>query len=100
MISLKNATPEFCEEGKRWARRQPNLATAWARCRNGCWMAWWLRSYRGVSSMELISLVPDDAICKGLCYTGANWTPEERREYARILRGRFHPSGRRRAEVA
>lgn len=90
-MTLKQATPHFCREGQQWARRQPNLRKAWATCKNGHWMAWWLVHYRGVNIVHIHAI--GSAVGAELFPMGCA-SKDEQRRLATALRAQYLPSGR------
>ncbi len=92
MITFKQAQKNFCRGAKRWAVKQPNLATAWRNCRVGAWMAWWLLHWRYVDVEDLKTI----AYQLGLNHT---YLPNKANRhlqlaYAKEIRRLYHPSGK------
>lgn len=95
--TFKEATPKFCLSGRRWAREQPDLRTAWRTCQNGGWMAWWLNEYRGVPISVLLHIATSCGVVDQwesvVVFNVVGVPRSAQRRYADELRRLFHPSG-------
>lgn len=91
MVTFRQAIPRFCTKGQRWARQQPNLSTAWRRCRKGGWLAWWLIEYRGVSLSALEKLAEQ---CSTRVFYACD--DESQRVFATLIRQHYTMHGARR----
>ncbi len=83
-------TNSHCFAAESFVLNNRRLTTAWRKCEDGNWMAWWLlRTWFGMGSRKLRDLAPRrDGI-----WTGDGWTAAEKLQYARTLRATYFPTG-------
>jgi len=79
---------DACDPAVAWAKTQPSLETAWAVCRRGDWMLWWL-AHCGIDRRQLVKTAAlcaepaaalageDEGLCLSAVQTCIAWSERE-----------------------